>query len=884
MKQALPSLKRLPRRFILVALSLYTLPTAAQTVKQDTVQTGFARLPAAAVTEPATVLHPDSLHAGLVTYTEQLLKGQIAGLRVRDASGAPGAEVLMKLRSGTSFYGGDAPLVVLDGVPLDDNKLWDSWLTTQQQETGNSYQSRLSYINPADVASVTYLKDAALNAVYGSRAANGVLYIRTKQAERTAGTKITYSVTGAFSQLRKKADQVLSAAEFRELIQEKFPEQEEALGNYDTDWQDVIYRNAFSQNHHLSASGNLFKTVPYYVSLNYLNQNGIIKTSGQKRTSGLVSLNPSLLHDHLNLQLSYRKAAEKINVINEGAISAAWLFDPTQPVHQKNKYGNYFTYLDESGNYLYPEVRNPLSLLEQSQDYEENSTDLLQAALQYKLHFYPALSLHARYASFKQTADFTSVRLNDMDLYEYYGSITNLYKTDISWKQKQVYVAFDKALKPLQTQLNLSAGLTRKERENDLLVEGPIFGNERLPLQTSKSILKYNLSHEALFGMAALQVRGRYSLNAALTNEKASTFLIRDEKTTTVGLGASWNVAEEPFLKDISTLSQLRLFSNYNDIRKPELSSYISSKEPIKQERTKKWNAGISWELLNERVSASFSYYSTSTDDLYLKWPTASGTGNRYIFVNGGEYKSNGVEASVNAILLNKSSFTWQLGGNVTTLRSEVVSLNPSIALDKLIYTDDKYGLALETGKPANTFYLYQVVYDEKGLPTSELKKNQFGHEAKYGMHSAEPKLVWAVHSQINYQKWHAGFLVRGEAGQYVWNYMVGRTSNPVLYNAPSVVLTNTTRNYRENGYQYINSHSDHYLEKASFARMEYLSLGYDVGSIWKERAKLSLSAFVQNTLVLTKYSGQDPEVENGIDFNHYPQPRTFSVGLKLEI
>lgn len=294
----------------------------------------------------ATVSEKD-FNIGQMTTPEQLLQGKVAGVQITSNGGAPGSGARIRIRGGSSLNANNDPLIVIDGVPLDN---------TQVSGAANP----LSFINPNDIESFNILKDASATAIYGSRASNGVIIITTKKGKRGDELQVNYSTTLSIAQIASTVD-VLSGDEFRQVVQQQGNANQIALlGNENTDWFDVIFRDAFSQDHNISLTG-AYKVMPYRLSVGYLNQDGILKTSNLKRTSGSLNLNPTFFDNHLKVNLNLKGTINKSRFADEGAIGAAARFDPTKPIYDpENNFGGYYEWVD-GGNPHSNATRNPLS-------------------------------------------------------------------------------------------------------------------------------------------------------------------------------------------------------------------------------------------------------------------------------------------------------------------------------------------------------------------------------------------------------------------------------------------------------------------------------------------------------------------------------------------
>ncbi|WP_460879210.1 TonB-dependent receptor plug domain-containing protein [Pontibacter rugosus] len=701
MKQTLPfCLKRNCFGILTLGCALLSLTATAQSAAPDTLQTGYGAKPAAEITESIRQLPSDQLNQGLVTSLEQLLQGQIAGLRVMPSGGAPGAGATMQLRLGAAVFGNSAPLLVLDGVPLANS-------------SASERISAFAFINPDDIASVALLKDAAATAIYGSRAANGVLLVTTKQGVPDKKIKLTYTTTAGISVLRKKAD-VLSADEFRSLVRKEFPDQVGLLGNENTDWQDVIYRKAFSHDQNVSVSGTVGSTVPYRVSFGHLNQKGILKSTQHRRNSLAVSVNPSLLQEHLKLNVSVRKVDQKVDFAAPNAITAALLFDPTQPVYQENNYGNYFTYLDTEGKAIESVSSNPLSLLEQRRDVDETSTLFGQAHLQYKFHFFPALSLHLRYAFQNQDSEYGNYQPMNMISSGSYSGRGEEHVGAIDQDLKESFIVLDQPLESLQSKLRLTAGASMKKlttySENRLL--NTLNGEQ---MEGNHIYYKSRIESVNLYSQADFIFKNRYSINASIVNEQDSHIV--KQKSITGALGAAWDIAKEPVLEANKTISSLKLYANYSNFNKTGFYKNLQFMQIQQPDHSVvKWNAGVAWGVAEDRLYGDINYFNTNVSNFALATPEANKIAYSSSFMEGGAIRSSGVEGSLRYEAVRQADLKWSFGVNVSYAQSEVVKL----PYGSVYYPYDAGYLGsnvLSLGESPAAFYLLKQLYDAAGKP-----------------------------------------------------------------------------------------------------------------------------------------------------------------------
>ena len=271
---------------------------------------------------------------GQITTPEQLVSGKLAGVQITSNSGAPGAGSTIRIRGGSSLNANNDPLIVLDGMPLDNSGI-------------SGAANPLNMINPADIETFTVLKDASATAIYGSRASNGVILITTKKGAK-GKPKVNFSTQFSSASPRNYVD-VLSADEFKALVNSKGNSTMKTyLGTANTDWQKQIYQNALTSDNNLSLSGTK-GSLPYRISVGYLNQNGILKTSNMGRTSASINLSPTFMDNHLKVDVNLKGSLTNNTFANQGAIGSAVSFDPTQPIYSGNEtLGGYFEWLDPS--------------------------------------------------------------------------------------------------------------------------------------------------------------------------------------------------------------------------------------------------------------------------------------------------------------------------------------------------------------------------------------------------------------------------------------------------------------------------------------------------------------------------------------------------------
>ena len=402
-----------------------------QTVLQDVVVIGYGAVKKSDLTGSVTALKPDSKNKGLVVNPQDMLSGKVAGVNITSNDGTPGGGAQIRIRGGSSLNASNDPLIVIDGVAMDNNGV-------------KGLANPLSMINPQDIESFNVLKDASATAIYGSRGSNGVIIITTKKGRKGSAPQVSYAGSLTISQKKKTLD-VMDGNQFRNLIKDICGVESEAysvLGTANTDWQEEIYRTAISHDHNLTVAGAA-GILPYRLSVGYTDQQGILKTSDFKRVTAAINLSPSLLNDHLNLNLNVKGMYSRSQYADGGAVGAATSMDPTQdPYEYTSEYhnamaglstanfGGYFewptgaAYGDPAWPYTVERnaTKNPIAMLNEKDDVAHSRAFIGSADIDYKIHGFEDLRLHltlgADISKGRQWTTYSSAAPNNV----YYGN------------------------------------------------------------------------------------------------------------------------------------------------------------------------------------------------------------------------------------------------------------------------------------------------------------------------------------------------------------------------------------------------------------------------------------------------------------------------------
>ena len=860
----------------------------------------------------ATVKSKD-FNKGLVSSPEQLINGKVSGVQIMSNSGSASAGSTIRVRGGASLNASNDPLIVLDGVPLEQGGI-----------SGNS-SNFLSMINPSDIESMTVLKDASSTAIYGSRASNGVIIITTKKGQQGA-VKVNFNTTNSL-QTRAQMVDMLSRDEFVNVINQFGTDnQKSLLGTANTDWNDEVYRTAFGTDNNLSVSGSIDKWLPFRVSVGYYNQSGLVRKDNVERWTGNVVLTPSFFQDHLKLTINAKGTLNNNSFNNGGAVWAAATFNPTIPVYSGNdKYGGYNEALDADGVPVNAGVRNPRGLVDLYDSKSKVSRFIGSMDVDYKVHFLPDLKLHATvgadYAKGDGTVYVPAYAAQSYNKDESLGGSDYKYGPQKNENRLlTLYANYAKYFEDIKSNVDLTAGYDYQ------------YWKSTTPLYYTKSAAGTNLStvkasdyrHVMLsyYGRINYSFDGKYLLTATVRRDASSRFSKDTRWGTFPSVALGWTLTEEPWLKNQKVLSNLKLrasygvtgqqegIGNYNYLPVYTYSvtgaeafingQYINTYRPeayvsdLKWETTTSWNFGLDFGFLNGRIGGAIDFYTRKTKDLLASVPTAAGTNfSKTILTNVGNVDSKGIEISLNATPIQTKDWEWNLSYNFTWQNMKVKNLSltkgGSQTNVKVGPSIDAYQFqVLSEGYEPYMFYVYHQLYDSKtGKPIegayADLNNDgEINESDLYRYHSPAPKYIMGLSTSLRYKQLTLGMSFRANIDNYVYNGMGMSTGafETVSYNNSQ--LNNLNTSFLKTGFKTRQYLSDYYVENASFLKLDNLSLSYNVGKINKW-ASLTVSAMVQNVFTITGYSGTDPEVPNGMDNSFYPRPRTYSVSLGLQ-
>lgn len=849
------------------------------------------------------------------------LQGRIAGVSVTNNSGAPGGEVKIRIRGANSVNTANSPLYVVDGIALTSLGLQD--------------------INVNDIQSMELLKDASATAVYGSRGANGVIIVTTKTGAK-GDTKIIYNSFISFNKPMKQYD-LMDAVNYAQLANTRsgnpvFPNPQQFQG-MSTDWQELLFDNASTQSHQLSLSGGTDKT-KYFISGNYINQNGLLINSNQEKYGLRTNLEFKLsekLTFSMNLQAQRTVSKNNGDIGYKGnPVMAALTWAPTEQVYD-DKAGTAY-----NRNGISPIWTNPYMVLKEANNLSFNNTAIINGKLKYAFTDWLSLSVNAGLDA--STAKSAFVRNNwitpgNMGAGQSYGESYTFQNSNI--------LTFHKNLNGKHDITATAVAESTSSNYNNFSANGsglPSITNSyyNLGLNASQSIASnYNQSALLSFmGRIAYSYNNKYLLTASVRRDGSSKFQGNNKWGSFPSFSLGWKLSEEEFIKSLGFVSELKIRGGWGvtgnqaigaystlGLLNPVLYSYGTTVNyqgytlgspptpDVKWETTKQTDIGMDISLFNDRLKIVADYYNKNTDDLLLFTRINDYDGGGSLLRNIGSVNNRGFELSLDGAVISGQNFTWDAGFNASFNKNKVVSLGK----DDIIFRGNPAGglittniQAVKVGEPLGTFYLipWQGIYQQDN-PVLGYKagdnsysdvsgNNSIGFEDRVISGTATPKYQLGLNNNLRYKNLELNIFLQGSFGNKIFNATYAASAVPssdVAY--PTLAETanywtpqnqtahwanpasKTNRNYVE---------STQFLQDGSYVRVKNISLSYTIPQTFLRKiSSIKISASAQNYFTFTKYKGYDPEATStpassdadaGIDLGAYPSPKTLSIGL----
>lgn len=898
---------------------------AAQAVTlTELVVTGYGEQRAGDITGAVTSVSTREFNTGRVLSPVELVASKAPGIQVVD-NNEPGGGKTIRIRGATSINASSEPLYVIDGMPVGGGA--GGGLSAGRDP--------LNFLNPNDIENITVLRDASAAAIYGANAANGVVIITTKSRSASAGGRMGSQVeySGSFSASSvTRLPSMLNATQFRSAVTQYAPQNVGQLGTANTNWFDYVTRTGVGQEHNLSVT-NVSDNIFYRLSAGYLNQDGIVKGTTAERLSLGMVYQQRLLDDRLDLRANVKGSRTNDLFTPGGVISNAAQMGPTQPVLNPATTTGYY---DWPGNTL-TSPDNPVAILDYVTDRGTTYRSLGNMTAAYTLPFAEAVKAHVNLGYDITKVDRSTFTPSVLHSQLKTGNGGNDYRANPSARTTVLDAFLSYAGTPANIPGTFDA--TAGYSYNTSYADNPYFSANGLSTDvlggngvTSAQVVQNGMDVQeskliSFFGRVSYNLSDKYLLGASVRRDGSSRFGPNNAWGTFPSASVGWRISEESFMKGNSLFSDLKLrgswaktgnqaFGNYQqystyrfgdnqsqiqfgDIFVPTLRP--SAVDPnIKWEATKAYNLGVDFGLWEGRVTGSAEWYTKNTSDLIFNIPVAAGTNlSNFVTTNIGSMKNTGVEFNLSARLLDggEGRLGWNTALNVSHNKNELTNIAGSV--EEILTGGIAGGVGttiqvLRPGVPINSFYVYEhileggkPIYEDKNangtINEQDLYKDQNGDGIinvadRRTLHDPAPKWIAGFNNYMTYGKWDAGVTLRAYLGNYVYNNVASNlgtyaeVTRASPYNLHSSVL--------ETGFvtpQYL---SDYYVEKASFLRMDNVTLGY---TFMYRGQQVRLSGTVQNAFTITGYSGVDPTAGlNGIDNNIYPRSRTFTGGLSV--
>ena len=876
----------------------------SQTSLDAVVVIGYGTVTKKDATGAVNQVSTEDFNKGQVNTASQLITGKIAGVTVTSGGGAPGEGQNINIRGIGSISLNSSPLYVVDGIPLDNTNVGGS-------------RNPLDFINPADIETMTVLKDASSTAIYGSRAANGVILITTKKGK---GKEFKFNYSGSTTTYRPtNYVDVMSGDEFRTLVTNVGSDAAiSRLGNSSTDWQKLIYKEAFGSEHNLSATGNIGGFMPVRASVGHTDQDGILRGDNFSRTTGSVSLRPSFLDSHLKVEINGRGMYTENTFANRDAIGSSVDFDPTKSVYTNDSpfanYNGWYIYSADADRFIQNSLSptNPIALINEKDDSAEIRRFIGNAKVDYKLHFFPDLTATVNVGMDKTNSHGRTIVSDQMpsSQLDWNGSFSN-YINQATNKLFDAYLTYDKDFG--KSSLNAVAGYSYQSFEYDNYSfdsEAQEEGND------SEFIDKWRSTLLSYFGRANYNYDDRYLLTATMRADASSKLNPDDRWGYFPSFAVAWNINNEDFFNS-ETINQLKLRVGYGEIANVNglgdylfLTNYTGSRsnanyqfgdtyyqtyrpdaynEDLRWEVGKTLNAGVDYALFNSRVTGSINAYFKKTEDLISfvtvdPFTNFSNKSNK----NMGDMENKGIEFELNVTPVQTENFTWRIGYNVAYNDNTITNLPDQVEVGGISGGTGNNVQLHKEGYSPFSYWVYKQVYDESGRPVEGafVDRNgddQINDDDRYLYKSPFADVTMGLNTNLNYKNWDLAIVSRASLGNYAYNNMASSKSYEVRATENSI-LTNLHRDYFNTGFQALTEtglQSDYYIQDASFFKLDNITLGYTFAEVFKD-SDLRLYGSAQNVFTITDYDGLDPEINGGIDNNFYPRPRIFTFGVNL--
>jgi len=870
---------------------------------EDVVVIGYGTQSRRDVTGAISSLKEGSFTKGTNTDLQSLLQARAPGVVITANNGDIGSEPRIRIRGGTSINASNNPIIVIDGVPVNNSSgLPGGFTTGAGAGADGTMDNPLGMLNPDDIASIDILKDAASSAIYGARGGNGVILITTKEG-RPGELSLTYSASTSSSSITKKLD-LMDAAGFKSYASSIGVDIED--GGANTDWQDEILRSAVSTNHNISFSAGTQQT-QYRASISYLDQQGILLNSERQRISTRLNVRHTMLDNKLKLGLKVSPSFSNRNntPYNQragyfgGVFTNVLKFNPTYPV--KNADGSYYEYATTT-------IRNPVALLNEISDVGENLRVLTSATAEYEL--ISGLNAKVTLGLDRESYNRNIYEPNSLPYAASIGGQASVQNT----QRKNDH--FNTTLNYSNSSLNVLAGYEFQEFTNSgfgattkgFVTDAWLYNN--MGGATDFTTAPYSFKNQnrlvSFFGRVAYSMGGKLNVMATLRREGSSRFgddnkwgvfpsaSVGFRVTDDIKLRVSYGVAGNQEIGNYRSL--VTLGSGANAVIGGQLLSGVAANQlanpDLKWETTSDINFGVDFALMDNKITGSVDMYSKTTEDMLVEVNVPQPAVVTTKLDNVGSVENSGLEFFINSVNMSTKDMSWNTSFNFSTNKNNVVSLGKDV---EYIVTGQVGGAGLsgvqaaiiKPGEPFGTFFGYELSgYDADGQEILSTDGGPLG-DGRRILGSPHPDYTFGMTNQINFGNIDFSFYIWSVQGNEILNNTrleYQRPSNP--FN--NINLFSETADDVNNGLgsEAAVALTDKFIEDGSFIRLQNVTIGYTLKTGQFKNLRFYLSA--DNLITLTDYSGFDPEVSTisglaeGIDYTNYPKAKTISFGINV--
>ena len=909
----------------------------------ELVVVGYGTVKKSDATGSVGVVKPSEIEAGLATTAQDLLVGASPGVVVSTNGGDPAGGASIQIRGGASLSASNAPLLVVDGVPMDGKGV-----------SGSS--NPLSLVNPENIENMTILKDASATAIYGSRASNGVIIITTKTGK--AGRPQVNFAANFYVATPRNYLHMMSGQEYRNFVTSRYgadSSQASFLGTANTNWQKEVLRTTFSHDYSLSVGGTV-ATMPYRVAVNYTGTQGVVRETDNKRLGASINLNPRFFDGLLTVNANL-KGAYIQNNYDQGSLGTAISFNPTLPVHSPNVFNNWTTYIS-NGNIAGPDTPgteinnlsaiNPVSMIydyySKSKVYQSIGNLQLDLKMPFCQDLRANLNLGYDYSHGEDanlnTAFSPLAWKNGFSYLEPDGS-TTIFKNGYTTRGRNVsaatsllldfYLNYNKNVESIKSQFDVTAGYSWQHFHkwgHSFGTVDPAIGQASNELLWKYADYQYSpTSHWArhyqlvsFFGRLNYIFMDRYLVTATIRRDGTSRFGKDHRWGSFPSVALGWKILEENFMEGArGWMSELKLRAGYGITGQQDLGDDFFPYLPVytvstgtgnqymidgntythiawpekynanlKWEETHTWNVGLDFGFMNQRINGSLEWYKRKSTDLlvYANYPAGSNLSNMGN-INLGDLENTGVEVNLNTRPVVKQDFVWNSNVNFAWNRNKITRLAEGADTSTGDIGNSVNVQKHVVGESAFSFYVYEQVYDADGNPLEGVYVDQnadgvINDQDRIIYHHVHPDITVTWNNTFNYKHWDFGISLRGAFGN--WAYNKNQMDNSFV----SVTNTAPLSNIMAGTYLFEQPQStelrlsSYWVQNASYVRCDNITLGYTWDELFRNNLRLRLYGAVQNPFVITKYKGLDPELtyQQGIDNSAYPRPITVTVGV----